>query len=132
MPGEEHHLALYQTHPLMRSGGFNVVFAALLIVSSLALFGGKLLVDISGSSSLDYIAGVGAAGERAESVKDERTMASESGEQAALPFSNQLSTSTGETEDSLIVRPVFESGPGKAYEYKLVPATSSSSTSISD
>lgn len=130
MVSDEHHLTPYETHPLMRSTGFNMVFAAMLIATSFVSLGGKVLENVSGKlNTAEYVAGVGAAlgGVPATSQAkpaDEKD-ALKKGERAMLPFSNDVVATSGEKANSIIIRPVFESGEGKAYEYILVPESTS-------
>lgn len=126
MSTEEHHLTPYETHPLMKSTGFNMVFAALLIASSFVMLGGRVLENIGGKlNTAEYVAGVGAVGgslpESKIGVPDDERAALQNGERAMLPFSNEVTATSGERENSIIIRPVFEDGPGKSYEYILVP-----------
>ncbi len=126
MATEEHHLTPYETHPLMKSAGFNMVFAALLIASSFVMLGGRVLENIGGKlNTAEYVAGVGAAGgnlpESQAGVPNDDRAALQNGERAMLPFSNEVTATSGERENSIIIRPVFENGPGKSYEYILVP-----------
>lgn len=124
---EEHHLTPYETHPLMRSTGFNMVFAAMLIASSFVMLGGRVLENIGGKlNTAEYVAGVGASLEGLSSTTEAAVIsdnkdALKKGERAMLPFSNDVVATSGEKANTIIVRPVFESGPGKAYEYILVP-----------
>ncbi len=129
MVAEEHHLATYEVHPLMRSTGFNAVFALMLIASSFMVLGGRVLENESGSSRA-FVAGVGAAfpnEERGPSVGSD-TDGTEKPASAMLPFSNDIVATSGKRENSVIIRPVSGGKEGKAYEYVLVPTSELSTT----
>jgi hypothetical protein len=46
-----------------------------------------------------------------------------------LPFSSDIVATSGARANSIIVRPVFENGEGKAYEYIVVPDGTTASSS---
>jgi hypothetical protein len=90
------------------------------------MLGGRVLENIGGKlNTAEYVAGVGAAGgnlpESQAGVPNDDRAALQNGERAMLPFSNEVTATSGERENSIIIRPVFENGPGKSYEYILVP-----------
>ncbi len=130
----EHHLTPYETHPLMRSTGFNIVFAALLLATSFTALGGRALEGVSGRlNTADYVAGVGATDSEPPSSVSLATPsdgrdALKKGERAMLPFSNEIIATSGSKENTVIIRPVFKDGPGKPYLYILVPEGESSTT----
>jgi hypothetical protein len=90
------------------------------------MLGGRVLENIGGKlNTAEYVAGVGAiSGNLSEpkvGIPDDEETALQKGERAMLPFSNEVTATSGDRENSIIIRPVFEDGPGKSYEYILVP-----------
>ena len=126
MHEEEHHLSIYEQHPLMKSTGFNAVFAVMLIGASFLMLGGTYLQSVGSSvNSATYVAGVGASQGGATLTGGVTPSPSEevgtpvSG--GVLPFSNDIVATSGEKENTVIVRPVFGTSTGKAYEFMIVP-----------
>ena len=126
MHEEEHHLSIYEQHPLMKSTGFNAVFAVMLIGASFLMLGGTYLQSVGSSvNSATYVAGVGASqggatltGGVTPSPSEEVGTPTSGG---VLPFSNDIVATSGEKENTVIVRPVFGTSTGKAYEFMIVP-----------
>ena len=131
---EEHHLTTHEMHPLMKSAGFNVVFAVMLIASTFGMLSGNILQNIGGQiNTVRYVAGVGAVDFTSPTPTPSSATEPipQKTEQSILPFSNEIATSTGEKLNSLIIRPLFLKGPGRAYEYTLTPEAEIASTSAS-
>lgn len=130
MKEEEHRVSVKEDHPLIKNVGLNLVFAAVLVSSSFVFLNsaisnlGKRLSDLDNAA---YVAGVGAAdmNEAIPSVPDTQKNADE----LTLPFSDDVLVSPGSKTNSVIVQPIFKTGPGNSYEYTLTPtATTSTST----
>ena len=126
MHEEEHHLSIYEQHPLMKSTGFNAVFAVMLIGASFLMLGGTYIQSVGSSvNSATYVAGVGAALDGATLAGSASPSSSEevgtpvSG--GVLPFSNDIVATSGEKENTVVVQPVFGTSTGKAYEFMIVP-----------
>ncbi len=130
----EHHLAKYETHPLMKSTGFNMVFAVMLIVASFMTLGGKVLENVGGSvNTASYVAGVGAiSGSIPDSEKNTTadSQSSQVDKPLILPFSNEITATSGASVDTVIIQPIFEHGKGKSYQYILVPESVATATLI--
>lgn len=130
MKEEEHRVSIKEDHPLIKNVGLNLVFAAVLVSSSFVFLNsaisnlGKRLSDLDNAA---YVASVGAAdmNDATTSVPDTQKNADE----LTLPFSDEVLVSPGSKTNSVIVRPMFKTGPGNSYEYTLTPtATTSTST----
>lgn len=118
----EHHLALLEPHPLMKSTGFNAAFL-LLAGGMLALALGGVAVDrvrsLLAGSPEEYVASAalpgltfsGAAGE--EHALSEDTL-------PALPFSDPVIAVESDDGTTILVQPLFETGAGEVYEYRPV------------
>lgn len=130
MKEEEHRVSIKEDHPLIKNVGLNLVFAAVLVSSSFVFLNsaisnlGKRLSDLDNAA---YVASVGAVdmNDATTSVSDTQKNADE----LTLPFSDEVLVSPGSKTNSVIVRPMFKTGPGNSYEYTLTPtATTSTST----
>ena len=131
MHEEEHHLSIHEYHPLMKSSGFNAVFAVMLLGASFLMIGGTYLQSAGSSlNSATYVAGVGAALDNASlhNAAATATPASRFKEVGTpvsggvLPFSNDIIATSGEKTNTVIVQPVSRDGSaGKAYEFMVVP-----------
>lgn len=127
----EHRLTTYEMHPLMKSTGFNLVFAAMLFASSFTMLGGKVFENIGDKlNTTSYVAGVGAAGGTIPPpLAPTSTNTAKETVSAILPFSNDIVATSGKKEHSIIIRPVFENGEeGKSYEYIITTTDSASTT----
>ena len=131
MHEEEHHLSIYEAHPLMKSSGFNAVFAVMLLGASFLMLGGTYLQSVGSSlNSATYVAGVGAALDNASLQNAAATTTPESRFRevgtpisgGVLPFSNDIIATSGEKTNTVIVQPLSRDGSaGKAYEFIVVP-----------
>ena len=125
MHEEEHHLSIYEPHPLIKSTGFNATFAVMLIAASFLLLGDTYLKNAVGSvRPASTVAAVGAAlggsalattsAPSSEAERDTNTG-------GVLPFSNDIVATSGTEANTVIVQPMFPGGAGKAYEFVVVP-----------
>ncbi len=131
MHEEQHHLSIYEAHPLMKSTGFNAVFAVMLLSASFLMIGGTYLQSAGSSlNSATYVAGVGAAIDNSVLQNDSAATIAASRQREVgtpesggiLPFSNDIVATSGERTNTVIVRPVSRDGStGKAYEFMVVP-----------
>lgn len=129
MRAEEHHLSVQEEHSLMKSPVLNLAFAAVVIGSSLLLFDSTFSgveKKLSNWGSTSYVAGVGAAftGDTPVNTSSIPKKANE----LSLPFSDEVIVDPGSKPNSVIVRPVFRTGPGNSYEYAITQITATSST----
>ncbi len=139
MKSQEHHMLMHEAHPLMKSVGFNVA-AVILAASSLVLVGGVLTGDIGGKlNTASYVAGVGQAFGATNTIVPANDVPlptqtlppvdSNTKTVNMLPFSNDVVVTDGEKPNSIVVKPVFDDGAGKAYQYDIVPTDDSASSS---
>ncbi len=117
----EHLPSVRESHPLMKSPGFNIAFA-IMIVASPFLLGGLVVQKFSPPNGITQVAGVGAVTENFQSPPQ---AVSPSPVTLTLPFSDEVLVSKGSKANSIVVRPVFLHETGKPYEYAIVPMASS-------
>lgn len=114
----EHHLTLLESHPLMKSVGFNMAFTLLFLIPSFLVLSRTIGTEndqrsLSGSGA--NLAAVGALYE----TKTER------GKSAVIPFpqeerllfSDEVVVASGEAPNSVLVQPLFREGAGVVHEY---------------
>lgn len=130
MKAEEHRVSIKEDHPLIKNVGLNLVFAAVLVSSSFVFLNsaisnlGKRLSDLDNAA---YVASVGAVDTDVATTSTPDTQ--KNADELTLPFSDEVLVSPGSKTNSVIVRPVFKTGPGGSYEYTLAPiGTTSTST----
>jgi hypothetical protein len=112
----EHHLTLLESHPLMKSVGFNVAFALLFLIPSFFVLSktiGKENAPLSFSGA--NLAAVGTLHE-AQVERNESTPLPFQKEER-LEFSDEVVITTGEAPNSVLVQPLFREGAGVVHEY---------------
>lgn len=127
MRSEEHHLSVYDPHPLTKSPTFNLVIAVLLL--------GSLAFAVNnyypGSPEI-YVAGVGASDApgvpggvtKAAADTTEYDLVYPSVEEAAndpsvLPFSDDVVVAVGDKPETILVQPVFRDKTGIVSQYRI-------------
>ncbi len=113
----EHHLAVLESHPLMKSVGFNMSFALLFLIPAFIVFSGtRTTTNGDFSATKANLAAVGAAdGVRAESKKGISVPPSTKEEK--IEFSDEVVVAEGEGPHSVLVQPLFRKGAGAVHEY---------------
>lgn len=118
----EHHLALLEPHPLMKSTGFNAVFL-LLVGGVLTLLLGGVAADrirsfVAGSPE-EYVAAAALPGLTfSTGVAAEENMGTE-GTTSTLPFSDPVIAVESDDGTTLFVQPLFPDGAGAVEEFPL-------------
>jgi hypothetical protein len=125
----EHHLAVLEPHPLMKSVGFNMSFALLFLIPSFIVWSGMLTKDAGVSSIKEMnLAAVGVLDETQAEPKESVPVFPTQEEQ--LEFSDEVVVTEGETSHSVLVQPIFKEGAGMVHEYfnALPPGVTTSDT----
>jgi hypothetical protein len=112
----EHHLAVLEPHPLMKSVGFNMSFALLFLIPSFIVWSGMLTRDAGVSSVKEMnLAAVGVLDETQAEPKESAPVFPAQEEQRE--FSDEVVVAAGETPHSVLVQPIFKEGAGMVHEY---------------
>ena len=106
-------MSIREEHPLIKSVGLNLAFAIVIVGSSFVLLNsvftnlGKRLSDLNNAAYVASVGSVemdGATASIPDSPKDVKEL--------SLPFSDEVLVSPGSKTNSVIVQPVFKTGPG--------------------
>lgn len=112
----EHHLAVFESHPLMKSAGFNMSFALLFLIPSFIMFSGIFRKE-DGTSPVKEMNIAAVAASDGTQMQQQKSAPVPQKEAEKLEFSDEVVAAPGETHNSVLVQPIFKDGAGMVHEY---------------
>jgi hypothetical protein len=112
----QHHLMVFESHPLMKSVGFNMSFALLFLIPSFVILSGMLVKENNITSTRETnLAAVGAT-DGVEVDSNVNALAPTAKEEK-IEFSDEVVVAEGETSDTVLIQPIYRGGAGIVHEY---------------